>query len=293
MVLFPSPRGVGVIAVTSIYLPFGLSRNQTGSEVTYYKFTDQELDPSTGLYNYDARLYDPVVGRFISADSIVPDWYNPQTLNRYSYVVNNPLAYRDPDGHANIEYGLDEKGNSYGGFGGLGIANPGSYGGKTDLNSQAHSWGKEGYADGQLREWAKDISFEYKASAAAAEALSAAGVFSKIAGWVGRKSSSLLRAPKSAAKAATEISESALKKGDKFFKGFAKRNPFGQTTKQIGEFTEFGVNVPGRVPGSYTRWVKVVNQEGRTVRLYHDTFDKTGKFINRGVKVPGPERHVP
>jgi uncharacterized protein RhaS with RHS repeats len=98
--------------------------------------------------------------------------------------------------------------------------------------------------------------------------------------------------PKRIGKAIGEISESALKKGQKFFKSFSKRNPFGKTTKQIGEYTEFGVNVPGRVPGSYTRWVKVVNQEGRTVRLYHDTFDKTGKFINRGVKLPGPERHV-
>jgi RHS repeat-associated protein len=58
------------------------------------------LDSSTGLYNYDARLYDPVVGRFITADSIVQDFYDPQLLNRYSYVRNNPLKYVDPDGHA-------------------------------------------------------------------------------------------------------------------------------------------------------------------------------------------------
>jgi hypothetical protein len=51
--------------------------------------------------------------------------------------------------------------------------------------------------------------------------------------------------------------------------------------------------VPGRVEGSYTQWVKVLNQQGKTIRLYHDTFDKTGKFIHRGIKVPGIERHVP
>ncbi len=40
-----------------------------------------------------------VIGRFLSADSIVPQPGNPQALNRYSYVGNNPLRYTDPDGH--------------------------------------------------------------------------------------------------------------------------------------------------------------------------------------------------
>ncbi|MGD9369380.1 MAG: RHS repeat-associated core domain-containing protein, partial [Desulfobacteraceae bacterium] len=65
-----------------------------------YTYTDQEWDAESGLYNYDARLYDPVLGRFLSADSVVPDWYNPQAFNRYSYALNNPLAFLDPNGHA-------------------------------------------------------------------------------------------------------------------------------------------------------------------------------------------------
>lgn len=75
----------------SEYLPFGGSRGSDGVTVTNYKFTDQEHDPGSGLYNYDARLYDPVIGRFVSADSIVPDFYDPQSLNRYSYCLSNPL----------------------------------------------------------------------------------------------------------------------------------------------------------------------------------------------------------
>jgi hypothetical protein len=39
------------------------------------------------------------LGRFISADPIVPETYNPQALNRYSYVVNRPLNFTDPTGH--------------------------------------------------------------------------------------------------------------------------------------------------------------------------------------------------
>jgi RHS repeat-associated protein len=44
---------------------------------------------------YDARLYDPVIGWFSSVDSIMPQIFGPQSYNRYSYVLNNPLIYLD------------------------------------------------------------------------------------------------------------------------------------------------------------------------------------------------------
>ncbi len=90
----------GNIIETAMYMPFGGKRGDgDGISVSSYKFTDQELDAESGLYNYDARLYDPLIGRFLSADSIVPGWTNPQSFNRYSYCLNNPLVYVDPDGH--------------------------------------------------------------------------------------------------------------------------------------------------------------------------------------------------
>ena len=46
-----------------------------------------------------ARYYDPLIGRFISADTIVQAPSDPQTLNRYAYTRNNPLRYTDPTGH--------------------------------------------------------------------------------------------------------------------------------------------------------------------------------------------------
>jgi RHS repeat-associated protein len=52
-----------------------------------------------GLYDYGARHYDAATGRFVSADTIVPDFSNPQSLNRYAYVYNNPLWATDPSGH--------------------------------------------------------------------------------------------------------------------------------------------------------------------------------------------------
>ena len=95
----------GVAIETSNYMPFGGMRSHAGTWNSDYKFTDQEFDGEAGLYNFNARLYDPVIGRFISADSIVPDPFNPQSLNRYSYCRNNPLIYVDPTGH------FDDKGN--------------------------------------------------------------------------------------------------------------------------------------------------------------------------------------
>jgi RHS repeat-associated protein len=78
------------------YLPFGETRS--GTVPTDKQFTGQRLD-GTGLYYYNARYYDPLTGRFISADTIIPNPMNPQYLNRYSYCLNNPLKYIDPSGH--------------------------------------------------------------------------------------------------------------------------------------------------------------------------------------------------
>ena len=71
----------GLSVETSEYLPYGGNRDQSGISVSDYKFTDQELDTSTGLYNSGARLYDPVIGRFVSPDRTVPRPFDPQSLN--------------------------------------------------------------------------------------------------------------------------------------------------------------------------------------------------------------------
>jgi hypothetical protein len=39
------------------------------------------------------------LGRWLSADSIIPDGIDPQMLNRFAYALNNPILYRDPSGH--------------------------------------------------------------------------------------------------------------------------------------------------------------------------------------------------
>jgi RHS repeat-associated protein len=61
-----------------------------------FGFTGRELDPETGLYYYRARYYDPLVGRFISVDSI---GFQAGDTNLYRYVFNSPTRGIDPTGH--------------------------------------------------------------------------------------------------------------------------------------------------------------------------------------------------
>jgi len=85
------------VGSTVKYLPFGEAKS-TVTVPTDKLFTGQRLD-QTGLYYYNARYYDPTIGRFISPDTIIPNHTNPQSFNRYSYCLNNPLKYTDPSGH--------------------------------------------------------------------------------------------------------------------------------------------------------------------------------------------------
>ncbi len=63
----------------------------------------ERLDHDSGLVYMNARFYDPELGRFASADSIIPDPYRPQSLDRYAYVENDPANYTDPSGHMKMQ----------------------------------------------------------------------------------------------------------------------------------------------------------------------------------------------
>ena len=83
------------------YSAFGQTRYTQSTNVFKVSrlYTGQILDDSTGLYYYNARYYDPILGRFTQPDDTIPDLFNPQSFNRYSYCVNNPLRFTDPSGH--------------------------------------------------------------------------------------------------------------------------------------------------------------------------------------------------
>ncbi|WP_136525968.1 RHS repeat domain-containing protein [Geomonas ferrireducens] len=79
------------------YYPFGEIR-EGGSEK--YSYTGKEKDKLTDWYYYEARFYNPQIKHFTQVDNIEPNYYKPQDLNKFSYVVNNAVANIDPDGHS-------------------------------------------------------------------------------------------------------------------------------------------------------------------------------------------------
>jgi RHS repeat-associated protein len=81
------------------YAPFGETYNEAGTQDR--SFTGQDQDASPGMFDFLFRKYDPVTGRWLSPDP--SGWaavsaLNPQSLNRYAYVLNNPMSLTDPDG---------------------------------------------------------------------------------------------------------------------------------------------------------------------------------------------------
>jgi RHS repeat-associated protein len=83
----------------SSYAPFGEPYAQSGTADP--SFTGKNQDTATGLYDFLYREYSPTQGRWISCDPIgdaAADPSNPQTWNKYAYVLNNPLGLVDPTG---------------------------------------------------------------------------------------------------------------------------------------------------------------------------------------------------
>lgn len=66
-------------------------------------YTGHEYLQSVGLINMNARLYDPMLHRFLQVDNYIQDPTNTQNYNQYGYVLNNPLKYTDPSGNTSID----------------------------------------------------------------------------------------------------------------------------------------------------------------------------------------------
>jgi len=94
----------GTVVDRRAFEPFGQVVAESGppgqgpTETTEQVFTGQRLENTSGLYDFRARWYDPTSGRFLSVDPIVQSVGDPQTLNGYGYVRNNPVNSIDPSG---------------------------------------------------------------------------------------------------------------------------------------------------------------------------------------------------
>jgi RHS repeat-associated protein len=88
----------GAVVARLEYQPWGEQWSASGTEGDR-QYNGRVYDPGTGFHDYGARMYGPWIGRFISADSVLGNLSVPASLNRYSYVHNNPYKYVDPSGH--------------------------------------------------------------------------------------------------------------------------------------------------------------------------------------------------
>ncbi|MCL4274430.1 MAG: RHS repeat-associated core domain-containing protein [Anaerolineales bacterium] len=97
---------------------WGEVRYESGASPTEYTYTGQySYTADFGLMFYreasrsdsevdNARWYDPSLGRFAQADTIVPLQQGVQAFDRYAYANNNPIHYIDPDGHCAVRPGF-------------------------------------------------------------------------------------------------------------------------------------------------------------------------------------------
>jgi RHS repeat-associated protein len=103
----------GVVCYDADFYPYGGERSYTNTCPQNYKFAGKERDAESGLDYFGARYYGSALGRFVTPDwaakaTAVPyaDFGDPQSLNLYAYVRNNPLSKADPDGHCGTPSGL-------------------------------------------------------------------------------------------------------------------------------------------------------------------------------------------
>ncbi|WP_437983585.1 FG-GAP-like repeat-containing protein [Sorangium sp. So ce117] len=101
---------LGEVVERRSYDPFGQRRNPdwaTGGPAAAppretVGFTGHEDEEELSLINMRGRIYDPALGRFLSADPFIQAPFFSQSLNRYSYAFNNPLSFVDPTGYQAI-----------------------------------------------------------------------------------------------------------------------------------------------------------------------------------------------
>jgi len=90
---------VGTPVFRATYDPWGKQTLNPANTFSFHRgYTGHEHLPEFELINMNARLYDPLIGRFLSPDPYVQAPTFSQSYNRYAYCLNNPLIYTDPTG---------------------------------------------------------------------------------------------------------------------------------------------------------------------------------------------------
>jgi RHS repeat-associated protein len=88
----------GSVVNSYSYDPFGNTTSATEKVANPFRFDGQYLDQATGFYKMGARYYVPTLGRWTQEDALMGCPKEPQSLNRYSFVRNDPVDNVDPTG---------------------------------------------------------------------------------------------------------------------------------------------------------------------------------------------------
>jgi RHS repeat-associated protein len=129
-------NSTGTVCYDSDFYPFGDSRVYTNNCPQNIKYAGMEQDSETGFYHTQFRQYYPSWGRWLSPDPLGGDVTNPQSFNRYAYVMNNPANFTDPQGLRNCPLG---QGGACGPSGGASIGG-GWRGGGGDTGPEAPTY---------------------------------------------------------------------------------------------------------------------------------------------------------
>jgi len=89
----------GAVTDTYTYDAFGNLIARTGTTPNDYLYSGEQYDPNIGFYYLRARYMNPSSGRFFGLDKYPSDAFDPRTLHRYTYALNNPVAMIDPSGN--------------------------------------------------------------------------------------------------------------------------------------------------------------------------------------------------
>ncbi|WP_255350263.1 RHS repeat-associated core domain-containing protein [Methanosarcina sp. 2.H.T.1A.6] len=272
------------------YFPYGQVRS---GGLEKYGFTGQENDADTGLMYYGARYYSPGYRVFVQPDTLLPDPYNPQALNRYSYALNNPVKYTDPSGHY-VETAIDiaflamdindiRTGNAdkwtY-----IGLATdvacavvPGVTGGRLGVQAleETVTHGDELADFFNLMD--KTAGVEKKVD----NAIDAEKTVNHIDDTLQATDYVLKANTKAEAKKAVDGLPLEIRDKIKdFYNGGSNKYTEFTLQKTENGYYVATMTKPGNVPGSYATYYKEISPSGETLKVYKETIDPSGNLVH-------------